>query len=166
MKLNQNQNQKNLVATKKNRAVQISGGQTVLTKFSGETVSLTAGQTVLAKVSGDTIALTAGTAVAISGQTIIAETSVQAVKISGQTVSLAAGISASVASTTLVSGNVLYLVSRNNAAQISGQLVVVVVVSGVVSTSVSGNAVRTSGDVAYLVSGQNAVQISGQLVSV
>ena len=127
MKLNQNQNQKNLVATKKNRAVQISGGQTVLTKFSGETVSLTAGQTVLAKVSGDTIALTAGTAVAISGQTIIAETSVQAVKISGQTVSLAAGISASVASTTLVSGNVLYLVSRNNAAQISGQLVVVVV---------------------------------------
>jgi hypothetical protein len=89
----------------------------VITKFSGETVSLTARQTVLAKVSGDTIALTAGMAVAISGQTIIAETSVQAVKTSRQTVSLAAGISASVASTTLVSGNILYLVSGNNAAQ-------------------------------------------------
>lgn len=77
-----------------------------------------------------------------------AQISGQVVQISGQTV---------VASvTTNISGQVVYLVSGNNAVQISGQTVVASVTTNI------------SGQVVYLASGQNSIigSVSGNMVSI
>lgn len=146
-----------------------SGGHRVLVAISGETVSAStsvSGNAVL--VSGQLVAVSgligtsvSGNAIRISGQTVISEISGQTivvpftsvsgnmVSISGQAVSISGNVVvASV--TTNISGQVVYLVSGNNAVQISGQTVV---------TSVSGIALNISGNTVYLTSGQNQVQL-------
>src|SRR5215510_222135 len=60
-----------------------------------------------------------------------------------------------------VSGNVLYLASGQNNAQISGQTVIALISGQTVVANVTTN---ISGQTVYLVSGQNNVQVSGQTV--
>src|SRR5215510_8133547 len=60
-----------------------------------------------------------------------------------------------------VSGNVLYLASGQNNAQISGQTVIALISGQTVVANVTTN---ISGQAVYLVSGQNNAQISGQTI--